>query len=115
MQLENTTGLFVTRGVSRSAGVSGMLVSFYTAFANPSPSLSIAGQYWGEMGYFRIAMGKNLLGIESEIAWATPGQFTVENFPCSEDGKNCNTHIYQDPSNNVEAVQRRMLADKMRQ
>ncbi|GKY99727.1 hypothetical protein MPSEU_000926700 [Mayamaea pseudoterrestris] len=30
------------------------------------------GTYWGEMGYFRIVMGKNALGIESEIAWATP-------------------------------------------
>ena len=70
------------------------------------------GQYWGEMGFFRIAMGQNLLGIEGEIAWATPGQFTVDNFPCSEDGKNCNTHIYQDPSNDVEAVQRRMTAHK---
>jgi Papain family cysteine protease len=35
------------------------------------------GAYWGEMGYFRIELGKNLLQIESNIDWATPGEFTV--------------------------------------
>lgn len=66
------------------------------------------------MGYFRIAMGGNLLGIESEVAWATPGAFTISNFPCSEDGKNCNGGVqyYVDPSEDVEAVQRRLLATK---
>jgi len=34
------------------------------------------GQYWGEMGFFRLQLGLNLLGIESNIAWATPGHFT---------------------------------------
>jgi len=72
------------------------------------------GEYWGEMGYFRIAMGKNLLGIESAIAWATPGAFTIDNFPCSEDGKNCHTkdgyQYYVDPSEDTEAVQRRLKA-----
>jgi hypothetical protein len=65
----------------------------------------------GEMGYFRILMGKNALGIESEVAWATPGEFTVHNKPCYEDGSNCQgtedeaiarprylTMKYQDPS-----------------
>jgi hypothetical protein len=73
------------------------------------------------MGYMRLAMGKNLLGIEGEVAWATPGAFTVHNFPCSEDGKNCvirkpsvETQVYQDPSTNVEAVQRRLKADRKR-
>jgi cathepsin X len=62
------------------------------------------GQYWGEMGFFRIVMGKNALGIESEVAWATPGTFTVENVPCYEDGSNCSdedgvtTMTYRDPS-----------------
>ncbi|KAL7568677.1 hypothetical protein ACA910_021675 [Epithemia clementina (nom. ined.)] len=63
------------------------------------------GQYWGEMGYFRIVMGHNALGIESEVAWATLNSFTVQNFPCNEDGSNC--HLdgsgmkalhYKDPS-----------------
>jgi len=46
----------------------------------------------GEMGYIRVEAGKNLLGIEGEVAWATPGAFTVHNFPCHEDGKNCDFH-----------------------
>jgi cathepsin X len=56
------------------------------------------------MGFFRIVMGKNALGIESEVAWATPGTFTVENVPCYEDGSNCSdedgvtTMTYRDPS-----------------
>jgi cathepsin X len=81
------------------------------------------GQYWGEMGYMRLATGKNLLGIEGEVAWATPGSFTVHNFPCSEDGKNCasktmynavSTHFYQDPSKDLMTVQRRLVTDKRR-
>jgi hypothetical protein len=64
------------------------------------------------MSFFRIEMGKNSLGIESEIAWATPKSFTVKNFPCDEDGKNCNgsveTKYYVDPSTNVESVTRRL-------
>lgn len=69
------------------------------------------GQYWGEMGYFRIIMGKNSLGIESEVAWASLKSFTVQNFPCNEDGSNC--HLdgsgmkalhYKDPSENPEPV-----------
>jgi cathepsin X len=47
------------------------------------------GEYWGEMGFFRIEMGSNLLGIESAIAWATPGSWTDHNTPCNEDGSNC--------------------------
>nr|ADD38893.1 Cathepsin Z [Lepeophtheirus salmonis] len=30
------------------------------------------GTYWGEMGFFRIEMHKNNLGIESACSWATP-------------------------------------------
>jgi hypothetical protein len=69
---------------------------------------------WGEMGFFRISAGKNLLGIEHKIAWATPGQFTTINYPCSESGDNCGptTHFYQDPSIDMEAVNRRLQAQK---
>jgi len=65
------------------------------------------GQYWGEFGFFRIAAGQNLLGIEGEIAWATPGTFTIHNYPCAENGDGCNgneqkkqfmNHHYVDPS-----------------
>ena len=61
-------------------------------------------------------MGKNALGIESTIAWATPGAFTVANFPCNEDGSNCNggesvrTQHYVDPSKTREALGRRLQA-----
>lgn len=34
------------------------------------------GAYWGEMGFFRLQLGQNLLGIESNIAWAVPGHFS---------------------------------------
>jgi len=65
----------------------------------------------GEMGYFRILMGHNALGIESEVSWATPATFTIDsNFPCNEDGSNCNggmrSHHYVDPSNDPEALQK---------
>jgi cathepsin X len=30
------------------------------------------GEYWGEnMGFFRVLLGENVLGIESEVVWAT--------------------------------------------
>jgi len=61
-------------------------------------------------------MGKNALGIESEVAWATPGSFTVDNFPCNEDGSNCGADgnnmkamSYKDPSSNPALVKRRQL------
>lgn len=68
------------------------------------------------MGYFRILAGRNVLAIEGKIAWATPGQFTIENTKCREDGKNCNSRgdekflaqHYVDPARNVEAVKRRL-------
>ena len=75
----------------------------------------------GEMGFFRIKIGSNLLGIESTIAWATPGQFTVENnFPCGEGGGGCGgeegttdgphrTQFYVDPSTNIAAVKRSLM------
>mmetsp|Transcript_18771 Transcript_18771/g.33778 ORF Transcript_18771/g.33778 Transcript_18771/m.33778 type:complete len:370 (+) Transcript_18771:55-1164(+) len=47
------------------------------------------GAYWGEVGFFRVATGKNMLGIEHKVAWVTPGEFTVKNTPCSEDGHTC--------------------------
>lgn len=71
------------------------------------------GQYWGEMGYFRILAGKNALGIEMEVAWATPGIFTVNNFACYEDGSNCVKSVeYQDPSKDLLSVNRRLKIEK---
>lgn len=63
------------------------------------------------MGYFRIVMGKNALGIELEVAWATPGEFTIYNTPCNSVTSDCgggegpsgskvSSYIYVDPSKN---------------
>jgi len=49
------------------------------------------GEYWGEMGYIRVARGDDDLGIEAECAWATPGSWTELNKGCDEDGWNCDT------------------------
>jgi len=56
--------------------------------------------------YERVQLGYNILGIEDEISWATPGVYTTHNFPCFEDGANCDgiqsksySHgLYRDPS-----------------
>ena len=66
------------------------------------------GTYWGDMGMFYIELGKNLLGIESEVSWATPGKCTETNFPCDEDGGNCSYMQYVDPYFEQEALQRRL-------
>ena len=71
------------------------------------------GQYWGEMSMFRVEIGKNLLGIESNVVWATPGHFSISNRQCSEDGSNCDKEDvihYVDPSNSREAVKRRLYS-----
>lgn len=68
------------------------------------------------MGFMRLEVGKNLLGIEGEIAWVTPGSFTVHNFPCSENGDNCvidkpsgrMSQFYVDPAANVAAIDNRV-------
>eukprot|EP00241_Pyramimonas_parkeae_P018401 CAMPEP_0114309244 /NCGR_PEP_ID=MMETSP0059-20121206/18530_1 /TAXON_ID=36894 /ORGANISM="Pyramimonas parkeae, Strain CCMP726" /LENGTH=350 /DNA_ID=CAMNT_0001433023 /DNA_START=89 /DNA_END=1141 /DNA_ORIENTATION=- len=56
------------------------------------------GEYWGEMGFFRVERGKNLLVLEQNCHWATPEVFTHFNYPCYEDGSNCVQSMhYQDP------------------
>lgn len=71
------------------------------------------GQYWGEMGYFRIETGHNSLGIEGSVVWATPGAWTVKNAACFESGSNCQgdqlweTETYTDPSADLELFKRR--------
>mmetsp|Transcript_18948 Transcript_18948/g.45758 ORF Transcript_18948/g.45758 Transcript_18948/m.45758 type:complete len:380 (-) Transcript_18948:177-1316(-) len=70
------------------------------------------GQYWGEMGYMRLELGKNLLGIEGEIAWVVPGKYTTTNYACYEDGSNCVVNKeYVDPSNKVTEIKRRLAKD----
>jgi cathepsin X len=64
------------------------------------------GQYWGELGYIRVTMGGNQLGLEADCAWATPGSWTEINKPCDEDGSNCapalRTAYYRDPAHDLE-------------
>jgi cathepsin X len=45
------------------------------------------GEYWGEMGYIRVAFGH--LAVESQCAWATVKSYTEVNYPCYEGGENC--------------------------
>jgi hypothetical protein len=71
------------------------------------------------MGFMRVEIGQNILGIEGEVAWATPGTWTEVNVPCYEDGSNCvkngtlTTVFYNDPSNNVQSIQRNLLRGMM--
>jgi hypothetical protein len=64
------------------------------------------------MGYMRLEMGKNLLGIEGEIAWVVPESFTTTNFACYEDGSNCVIdEKYVDASNNLAELKTRVAKD----
>jgi len=47
------------------------------------------GSYWGEMGFMRLSMGENQLGIEKSCAFAIPASWTERNIPCDENGENC--------------------------
>jgi cathepsin X len=47
------------------------------------------GSYWAEGGFCRVETGKNILGVEDFVSWATPGSWTEKNVPCSEDGTIC--------------------------
>lgn len=58
------------------------------------------GSYWGENGFMRLVAGENQLGIEGEVFWATPKQFSLINPKgCHENGENC-AQTYKDPSTN---------------
>ena len=47
------------------------------------------GSYWGQLGFMRLVLGENQLGIEKTCAFAIPGDWTMQNKPCFEDGSNC--------------------------
>jgi cathepsin X len=38
------------------------------------------GTYWGELGYMRIELGKNILNVEKYCFWATPSYEKVDNY-----------------------------------
>jgi len=68
------------------------------------------GEFWGELGYIRIATGSNILGIEEMCSWATPATWTEHNYPCYEDGSNClTTATYVDPAVKLAAVRAKDL------
>ena len=51
------------------------------------------------MGFFKVALGHNVLGLEVGAAWATPKYWTTHNVPCGEGGDGCNNaDHYVDPS-----------------
>ena len=62
------------------------------------------GEFWGEMGYAKVAKGKNALLIEENCAWAVPKAWTSMetggNKACYEDGSNCDEHLPPAPPNN---------------
>ena len=51
------------------------------------------GEYWGEMGYVRVAFGA--LMVEEQCAWATVKDYTApekdNQVHCFEGGENCQT------------------------
>jgi len=48
------------------------------------------GEYWGELGWFKVKMGNDVLGLEHHCSWGVPKESVQPNFPCYEDGSNCN-------------------------
>ncbi|KAL7552722.1 hypothetical protein ACHAWF_015955 [Thalassiosira exigua] len=69
------------------------------------------GAYWGEEGYFRIATGKNIAGVEKRVSWATPGQWTEKNVPCAEDGSVCGGEVNGKHGKKVMTYQSREYVD----
>jgi len=49
------------------------------------------GEFWGEMGYVRVAKGNNALHLEEQCAWAVLDTFTTldNQYRCYEGGENC--------------------------
>jgi cathepsin X len=49
------------------------------------------GEYWGEMGYVYVELGKNALHLEEQCSWAVVQSWTDVNnqVHCYEDGSNC--------------------------
>jgi cathepsin X len=109
--LEYTGGVFndpsADRGINHIVSIIGWGVQNGTEYWIVRNSW---GEYWGEMGYFRIATGSNQLGIEEMCSWATVRSFTEMNYPCYEDGSNCVfTHQVVDPAIKQAAVAARRL------
>ena len=65
------------------------------------------GEFWGEMGYARVAKGNNALKLEGGCNWAVPHTWTDMddggNTPCDEGGANCNEHLPPPPPMDCDA------------
>jgi hypothetical protein len=59
------------------------------------------------MGMFRIELGKNLLMVESKVAWAT-ADFSVWKKGCNAGSQCLDRHTYDDPSQDAILVERRL-------
>jgi C1A family cysteine protease len=70
------------------------------------------GQHWGEMGFFRIQAGLNLLNIESHVAWVTPKGYSLLSSASEQRPRHSfQTQYYQDPAFYPEVIQRRLELD----
>ena len=72
------------------------------------------GEFWGEMGYAKVAKGSNALMLESGCSWAVPGTYTSPetggNYACPEDGGDCNEHLPPPPPLNCKYCSRKGIA-----
>jgi hypothetical protein len=59
------------------------------------------------MGMFRIELGKNLLMVESKVAWAT-ADFSIWKKGCNEGSECLDRHTYVDPSQDTKLIERRL-------
>ncbi len=47
---------------------------------------NVRGEFWGELGWFRIKRGENLLLIESKCVFGVPGNWTVDPMFVTDEG-----------------------------
>jgi cathepsin X len=74
------------------------------------------GEYWGEMGYIRVAFGS--LKVEQQCAWATVKDYTAperkNQVHCFEDGGNCKVKKVPELLEKVVGVVEPVVAKKLR-
>jgi len=76
--LETYTGGIITKTSPASINHIVSIVGYGTDNSTKTDYWTVRnswGQYWGELGHFRIVRNKNALGIEQSVYWATPKKF----------------------------------------